>query len=299
MNRPAQLSLACLLACVSLPSHAEDNRGYSYFMGLSKQTLSYQETASILPIKTHAAISSPLLVTGGLFPMTANVLLSLDAASTFAGQGTTETWSATSSTLQGAPLSNATLQTNQFKLQQTRTNLLVHYRLGGQWFGIAGPAFHSQTFKRYSFQAGPDNATNIIAGQVIDESSSEIQLQLGIAFESENLRYTASHTALRLYVAKPLWRSVENTLVPNATFAGTSGFDAVVEGRYSLAVRDKLHIGFWAQYLRSVRGSDKQCIADASRNGNVGVCGVNRSQAELPKSTLTSQAYGLELLWKI
>lgn len=292
---------AALLLLTSLTSlvHAEadDQRGYSFFMALGQQRLHYEEKASILPVKTAADVTNPLLITGALYAISDDLLVSLDAEATFAADTTTEQWKATSNNFAGTPLTSNVLQEDQFKLQQSGTRLLGHYRLQDHWFLITGPAFRSQTFKRFGFQAGVDNATNIMSSQVVEESSSEILWQLGLALESEQLKDSKTHYSARLYTGMPLWREVENTLITNHTFDATSGRDWVFEGRYSYAVHPKIHVGAWAQYSISERGSQKTCID--SPGGNSAACGVNQSQAELPKSELRGLGYGVELLWKL
>jgi len=288
-----------LMSSLTSIAHAEtgDPRGYSFFMALGQQRLHYEEKASTLPVKTSVDVTNPLIITGALYAVSDDLLISLDAEATFAADTTTEKWKATSNNFAGTPLTNNILQEDQFKLQQSGTRLLGHYRLQDHWFLITGPAFRSQTFKRFGFQAGVDNATNIMSSQVVEESSSEILWQLGVALESEQLKDSKTHYSARLYTGIPLWREVENTLITSHTFDSTSGQDWVLEGRYSYAVHPKIHVGVWGQYSLSTRGSQKTCIA--ALGGNSAACGVNQSQAELPKSELRGLGYGIELLWKL
>lgn len=172
-------------------------------------------------------------------------------------------------------------------MQQSNTQLLGYYRLYEHGFFITGPAFRSQTFKRYGFSNGPDNATTIPANQVVEESSSEILWQLGVALESEQLRNSKSHYSTRFYTAKPVWREVENTALPDKTFSGNGGYDVTLEGRYSYAVLPVIQLGGWAQYSYSKRNGEIIAINDGAHH------------AELPDSVLTGFAYGLELLWKL
>lgn len=289
--------LIAALALIATPGFAEDDRGYSFFMALGQQHVTYKEEPSILPVKTDVSVTNPLIITGALYPVTADLLVSLDAETTFAADTTTEQWKATGAQFAGTALTNSTLQENQFKLQQTGTRLLAHYRLHKKWFVLTGPAFRTQTFKRFSFEPGPDNATTVLENQVVEESSSEILWQLGAALESEQLRDSRVHYGFRFYTAVPLWREVENTLIPGRTFPEKSGQDWTLEGRYSFAVFPNVHVGAWAQYSLSKRDSQKACVPFAGSNNPI--CGMNQAQAELPKSELRSGAYGLEVLWKL
>jgi hypothetical protein len=278
-------------------AEADDQRGYSFFMALGQQRLHYEEKASILPVKTSVDVTNPLIITGALYAISDDLLVSLDAETTFAADTTTEKWKSTSDVFAGTPLTSSVLQEDQFKLQQSGTRLLGHYRLKDHWFVITGPAFHSQTFKRFGFQPGVDNATTIVNSQVIEESSSEILWQLGVALESEQLKDSKTHYSARLYTGIPLWRELDNTLVSSHTFDGTSGQDWTLEGRYSYAVHPKIHVGVWGQYIVSYRDSQKTCIAYAGANS--GACGINQAQAELPESRFNGLGYGIELLWKL
>lgn len=284
----AVLIYVCASCCFAQTATvADDSRGFSYFLGLGRQDITYKESPSILPAKTKVDTSSPLLIVGGVYAVTTDILLTLDTQSTFAANTTTETWRATSNTFGGTALTSDVLQKNDFKLQQSNTQVSGYYRLQGHWFAMTGATFHSQTFKRFAFTAGPDNATNIPANQVIEESSSELLWQLGMALESEQLRGSASHYGVRLYAAKPVWREVDNTALPDKTFHGSGGYDVTLEGRYSYAVLSNAQIGGWAQYAYS------------KRNGEIISINNGANHAELPDSTLTGFAYGLELLWKL
>ncbi len=292
-----KLFFATTCLCAMPVSAEEDSRGYSFFMALGQQHLNYKEESSILPVKTSVDIDNPLLITGALYAINDKFLVALDAAATFAADTTTEQWEATSSSFGGTPLTSSVLQENQFKLQQTDTRLLLHYRMKDQWFAITGPAFHTSTFKRFAFVPGPDNATNIVDSQVVEESASEILWLAGVALESEQLKNSRTHYSVRVYTAIPLWREVENTLIPTHAFDDTGGQDWALEARYSYAVHPKIHIGAWGQYIVSYRDSQKTCIAYAGANS--GACEMNQAQAELPESRFRGLGYGIELLWKL
>ena len=107
-------------ADASTPTSAAD-KGFSHFLGLARQELRYSETGSRYPFKTTASAGSPLLVTGALYAVNEQWLLSLDHETTFyAGRGN-ETWRATSATFAGQPLTSPVLQTNRFSLSQSHT----------------------------------------------------------------------------------------------------------------------------------------------------------------------------------
>ena len=291
LTRLASLaSLASLALCTAGAAHAQtsapnlsqpDDRGFSFFMGMGAQRLTYRETSSILPVESKARVTNPLLITGAVYAVTPDVLFALDAESTFAPETVTEEWRATVSSFEGNPVNDPLLQTNRFSLQETKTKLLGHYRLHSQWFALGGAAFQSQSFKRYGFVANPANPWLSVTDHTVEESASEVMLTGGVALESERVRNTGSHYSLRATVAVPVWRRLENTGFPAHTFDGTKGYDVALAGRYSLAVVPNVHVGLWGQWSYSERDSQVQ--------GNV----------ELPKSTLTGLAAGIEFLWKL
>ena len=62
----------------------------------------------------------------------------------------------------------------------------------------------------------------------------------------------------------------------------SAGFVArTLEGRYSVAVRDSMHVGLWGKW--SVTHRPRQTLG----------------LAELPLSRMTGLNYGIELLWKL
>jgi hypothetical protein len=275
-------SLTLLAACAGAAAQtANDERGFSYFMGLGTQRLTYREMPRTVPVTSEATVTNPLLITGAVYALHADALMSLDSESTFAPGTATERWTATVPTINNVTLTDRVLQTNQFSLQESTTRLLLHYRVLGPWFAVAGPSFHSQTFKRFGFVAGADNAVALPPDRTVDESASEVLLHAGVALESESVRNRAHHYSLRASVGKPVWRRLENTAFPGAKFSGTGGYEFSLAGRYSLAVMKNVHAGLWGQVLRSQRSHEV--------NGNL----------ELPKSTLGSVSGGIELLWKL
>ncbi|HET7795172.1 MAG TPA: hypothetical protein VFL64_17445 [Rhizobacter sp.] len=260
---------------------AGDDRGFSFFMGMGAQRLTYRETPSILPVESEARVTNPLLITGAVYAVTPDVLFALDAESTFAPRTVTEEWTATASSIGGVPVNNPLLQTNRFSLQETKTKLLGHYRLSGAWFALGGASFQTQSFKRYGFAAGPDNIVALPADRTVEESASEVLLLGGVALESERVRNTGSHYSVRATVGVPVWRRLENTAFPNYSFDGTKGYDLALAGRYSWAVVPNVHVGLWGQWSYAERDSQVQ--------GSV----------ELPKATLSGLAAGIEFLWKL
>ena len=120
------------------------------------------------------------------------------------------------------------------------------------------------------------------ANTTVEESASEVMGTVGMALESGPLRGQAVHYGLRAALGVPLWRRVENTSQPQATFDGTRGWDLAVEGRYSLAVMPNVHLGAWGKWALSSRGAQ-----------------TRGTTLELPASRLQSLAAGVELLWKL
>jgi hypothetical protein len=262
------------------PGQGGDERGFSYFLGLGRHSVTYEERPSIVPAVSRAKASSPLLITGALYAVDAHNLLSLDSEATFAPGTTTERWTATASSIAGTPLTSSLLQTNRFSLQQTTTRLLWHYRLRDAFFVMGGPSFHSSSFKRFGFAAGPDNAVALPAG-TIEETVSEALLNVGVSLESERVRQVGHHYGLRASLGLPMWRRVQNTGFPNQSFDGTAGWDLSLAGRYSIALRPNIHLGAWGQWVHSERAREV------------------RGSIELPRSEAQSMSYGVELLWKL
>lgn len=283
--RQATLALAlCILGAAhaqSTTTAPADERGFSYFMGIGAQRLTYREKPSIVPAESRAQVTNPLLITGAVYAVNADTLLALDSEATFAPGTVTERWTATASTIGGNPVNDPVLQTNRFSLNETNTRLLLHYRLRQQWFVVGGPAFHSQSFKRFGFQAGADNLVSLPADRTVEESVSEVLLHAGLAIESERVRNSRHHYSLRATLGVPVWRKLENTAFPNQTFSGTGGHDLNLAARYSHAVVPNVHVGLWGQWSHALR--------KAQTSGNM----------EVPKSTLSGVAGGIELLWKL
>lgn len=279
------LAVGLLLAAHSIqaaelePNNIPD-QGFSYFMGLGQLNSTYQESISILPVKSKAQSSNLILITGALYVLNEDYMLSLDSLSTFYPGTTTESWNSTSPTFNGINLTSSILQQNSFSLSVSNTLLALHKRIDGDWFLFGGPSFGTNSFKRYAFVQGPDKAV-AITNATVEESSSEVLANFGIALESAQVRNAPSHYSLRASVAAPLWRQLQNTSYPSQIFSSAKGYDIAVEGRYSWAIHQKVHLGTWLRLARAYRGNQ--------------ITG----KLEMPANTLTSAGYGLELLWKL
>jgi hypothetical protein len=258
-----------------------DNIGFSFFLGLGGETARYREKSSLLPVESKATATSPLIVSGALYAINRDLLFSLSNTGTFAPRGTTETWTATSTQFNGQALVDRVVQRNGFSLAQNTTQLLGYWRLGSDWFAVAGPSLHTQTFKRYSFTQGVDQAVDLPTDRTIEESTSEILANIGIALESGRVRGEASHYGLRAMLGLPVWARTDNTEWPDVHFKSTSGVDLALEARYSRALFEDIHAGLWGQWMTSVRRS------------------TTAGPLELPRSRLSTLSYGLELLWKL
>jgi hypothetical protein len=285
-------ALAAAALALSWPTaHAEegglsalskpDERGYSYFLGLAQQSLRYRETSSIAPVGSAVRVHSALLITGALFPIQPDLLVSMHSESTFSPGRSTEQWTATTSSLNGTTLTDPTVQSNGFSLSQSSLQLLAHQRLQQQIFGVAGLTLRQQSFKRFSFSSSyPSSVITLPTDRTIEESTSEVVLNVGAELESELVRHSNQHYGLRAAVGLPVWRRVDNTSVPDLQFNGTRGFDVELEGRYSWAVLHGAHAGVWAKYSLSRRQAEQQ------------------GSTELPENRTDSFGLGLELLWK-
>jgi hypothetical protein len=265
---------------------AED-LGFSYFIGLGRQRMDYRETASLVPVKTQVTTVSPLLMTGALYAASHDVLFSLDNQFTFYPRRATETWTTTGAHVVGnvAVAASRVLQTNGFSLSQSETQALLHYRLQGHWFALAGPSLRTQTFKRFSFQPGPDNVTEVPSTTVVEESTSEVMGQLGVAYETGRVKDRTEHFGLRGLVGVPVWRRVTNTAFPQMEFNRNGGVDMSLEGRWSWSVWRGVHLGAWGKWGVSKRKRSTQSCGNLT--------------CELPESRLINTSLGLELLWKL
>jgi len=298
--------ITLLLTLFSASLHAKESEdGFSYFLGIGQQQIRFEERPSIIPVQTETDITNPIIITGALYRVHDDVLFSLDAESTFAPDTVKEKWFATENPFYNQSLSDNLLQTNSFSFQQNTTRILLHYRLTDQWFFIAGPSLRTQTFKRFGFKAGPDNAVTAPENQVVEESASEIILQAGIALESVRIVHKPIHYSARLSAGKPAWREVTNTLIPDATFTDTGGLDITFEGRVSVALHSHVHVGGWLQWGLLERDSESTCVADPTPDlpGDVtNSCDARNPAltiAELPESEIRQVGYGIELLWKL
>lgn len=285
----AGLAACAIAAGAALPLHmahagesSEADRGFSYFMGVARQHVRYTETGSFLPFRSDARGASPMLVTGALYALNDRVLMSLDNETTFYPDRSSEVWNATAASFNGTVLTHPVLQRNGFSLQQSKTQVLGLYRLRGPAFGVGGAALRTQSFKRFAFTPGPDNAVATPSDTTVEESIAELVLNVGVGLESEQVRGQANHYSLRALVGVPIWRRLTNTTAPLSTFDAKRGVDFSLEGRYSWALSDKIHAGGWASWSQVRRSAQ-----------SLG------SNLEMPRSRLDSLGYGVELLWKL
>ncbi|MDO9072116.1 MAG: hypothetical protein Q7U73_02535 [Rubrivivax sp.] len=285
----AALTVGAVAIGVALPhaaAHAaetpEADRGFSYFMGVARQQVRYTETGSFLPFRSEARGASPMLVSGALYALNDRLLMSLDNETTFYPDRSSEVWNATAASFNGTVLTSPVLQRNGFSLQQSKTQVLGLYRLRGPWFGVGGAALRTQSFKRFAFTPGPDNAVATPGDTTVEESVAELVLNVGVGLESEQVRGQANHYSLRALVGVPVWRRLTNTTAPLSTFDAKRGVDFGVEGRYSWALSDKIHAGGWASWSQVRRSA--QTLG---------------SNLEMPRSRLSGLGYGVELLWKL
>jgi hypothetical protein len=255
--------------------------GFSYFLGVGGQTAQYREDSALVPVRSRATTTSPLIITGALYAINRDILFSLGTETTFAPGSTTEKWTATTLQFNGQTLTDPVVQRNGFSLTQNTTQLLGLYRIAGDWFAVAGPSLHTQTFKRYSFTQGIDQAVALPTDHTVEESTSELLANLGVGLDSGKVRGQQLHYGVRAMVGLPVWSRTDNTESPGVHFKSASGYDLSLEGRVSWAVVDNIHVGLWGQWLTSER---KRAIT---------------GDFELPQNRLTSTSYGLELLWKL
>ncbi len=261
------------------------DRGFSYFLGLARQTTAYSERPSAdilgLHVITANKTRSAMLVSGALYAFNDVLLLSLDNHSTFAPATSTERWR------EGQ---GALLQTNRFNLSQSNTRALGYLRARNDLFWTGGVNFRSQSFKRYDFQS-TDSRIDVSDSTPTEESSSEVVAEIGLAIEGERVKRSDRHYGFRVSVGTPLWRQTTNTSYPGLTFSKRHGWDVNVEGRYSWALNDIAHLGLWGKYTFSERAAERlSYISRTTQAARV---------AELPLSHLRSTTLGVELLWKL
>lgn len=277
--KPQPLLALCLIALAISPAEANEDSGFSYFLGTGAQHVVYKEVSSIVPVVSEATANSPILISGALYKISDDFLFSLNSENTFYPSETTERWTSTQSGFLGTTDTNRLLQSNLFTYSSSNTDLLAHYRAWGPVFLIGGPTLRNQSFKRYAFRA--ENTNVVIPPGTVEESTGEIILNLGFGIDSEQLRNAESHYGIRAYAGLPIWRRVRNTQFPDVEFASTKGWDLGIEGRYSRAIHSKVHVGLWGKY--SVAQRDREVI------GNT----------ELPDNRTENLSYGVELLWKL
>jgi len=261
------------------PAADVSEKGFSFFMGLGGSIVRYQETTRSYPIKSDVQAINMILNSGALYALNEDYLFSIENMSTFYPGNATESWNATSTFTVGANTYNSgLLQQNNFSLSQSNTILLLHKRIDGGWFVMGGPNFATNAFRRNAFVAVSGVA---ISTSTVEESSSEILANLGIGFDSEQLRNRPTHYSFSLTVGAPVWRRLQNTDVPDVVFTSRDGYDIALAGRYSWALRKDAHLGVWGRISNSIRGS--QTIGSA----------------ELPDTRLGAANFGLDLLWKL
>lgn len=253
--------------------------GFSFFMGLGGSVVRYQETTRAYPIKSEVQVVNMILNSGALYALNEDYLFSVDNQSTFYPGNATESWNATRTfTVNTNTYNEGLLQQNNFSLSQSNTILMLHKRVTGGWFVMGGPSFGTSSFKRNAFVAVSGVA---ISSSTVEESTSEILANIGVGYESEQLKNKPSHFSFKVMIGAPVWRRLQNTDVPGVLFTSREGYDLALEGRYSWAIIKDAHIGLWGRLSDSIRGS--QTI------GSV----------ELPDSRLDTASGGLELLWKL
>jgi hypothetical protein len=291
MNRNfSRRAIGALLAGLTAmgTAHAADpperaDQGFSFFLGVGGQTTRYRESSELFPVNSEVRTKSSMLMTGALYALDSQWLFSLDSEQTFYPSKAIETWTSTASSINGITLTTPVLQTNRATLSRSQIQFLAHYRLHEEAFVVGGPSFRTQSFKRFAFVAGPDGAVSTTPGQTVEESMGEVLLNLGFALESEKVRGAGTHYGVRAVLGLPVWRRLENTTQPDLSFNGRRGFDASLEGRYSLAMTNDVHLGGWGRWSLSRRSSQ------SAANGTV----------ELPTTKQDGWSYGVELLWKL
>lgn len=295
-GRVAACCLAGSLAACAVPSWAQvvqpasvNQQGYSFLLGFGRLNHQYQEFPSSQPVHSRVRTSTPILSTGAVYAVTPELMFSLASEVTFFADTAKETWTATSDAFNGRTLTNRVLQTNKASFSNSDTQVLGHYRLGGEAFLLGGPSVRTQSFRRHSFALGADAAVSLPSVATVEESSTEVLMHLGAGLETGGVKGHSSHYSLKALIGLPMVRRVENTNHPGVTFNSTRGYDLSLEGRYSMAVHPGVHLGLWGRWNMARRSAQTQTITDSSGSTTL----------ELPRNEQTSLGYGIELLWKL
>jgi len=288
MNR-IKLSL-CLLVGTAASSITQANstltdNGFSFFTA-GFETFQYEEKVSLAKVNTKVTVTNPVLMTGGLFEVNPQWDFSILAESSLFPDNSQENWRVNNGATVGSLTSgNNPIQTNQFTMTNSSTQLLTHYKLTPQTRLLLGGQYALFTFKRYQFATDYPNTISITNG-VVEESTGSLDLNMGVAYESatsvqSKYRYYASLT-----LDKPIYRKLVNSNTPKVTFGSTDGYGVTAFGGASYQLTQQLHIGL--TMMLGYRQNAKEVKVNPDTN----------LQIEIPENTILQTKYGLSFIYK-
>jgi len=252
--------------------------GYSYFT-VGAENVTYEEKIRVgsNTIKSKADVTSTVINSGGIYTINEMFDFSIDALATFSPSDAEESWN-----LGGAPA-----QKNKFEYSRASTNVQLHYKYTPEFRLLAGPAFSYQAYKRYSFEA-LDSRVDVPEG-VVEENSTDIFLDLGMAYESAPVKNTPWRYSLKALVGYPLWSEAKNTQYEGVTFS-PSGYRYSLSGNISFEVVTGVHLGVYASYRYDQRDEDgpENFTADGTT-----------SAVYLPEAATTNLTIGAQAIWKL
>jgi len=257
--------------------------GYSYF-NIGVENIDYQETPKNISVKSKSSMNNIIIRTGGLYSINQNFNFSIDASATFSPEQTTELWHDTNS--------GNLLQQNLVTLQNASTLVLLHYKISPSWQILAGGSFNEETFKRFKFEGKSDSVADL-SKYTAEESSSHIDINLGVGYGSDLLQNQDDHFSVRAYIGLPLWSETRNTSYPDAIWSDTSSYTVNLQARYSIALNENFHVGVYGGYGFTDRSEEKITNAYNSFLDDI------LPEATLPTAKTTRLIFGLELLWQL
>ncbi|PLA75380.1 hypothetical protein CYQ88_02080 [Hydrogenovibrio sp. SC-1] len=259
--------------------------GFS-FLTAGFETFQYEEKVSLADVNTKVTVTNPVLMTGGLFEVTPQWDFSIRAESSLFPGNSQESWQVNSGASVGSLTSaNNPIQTNQFTMTNSSTQLLSQYKLTPQIRLLLGGQYALFTFKRYQFATDYPNTISITNG-VVEESTGSLDLNIGAAFESD----TSVQSNYRLFgsitIDKPIYRKLVNSNAPDVTFNSTDGYGLTALGGASYQLTKQVHIG--VTMMVGYRQTGKEIKVNPATD----------LQIEIPENTIFQTKYGLSFIYK-
>lgn len=268
-----------------LANAPQKENGFSFFTA-GFETFQYEEKVSLADVNTKVTVTNPVLMTGGLFEVTPQWDFSIRAESSLFPGNSQESWQVNNGASVGSLTSaNNPIQTNQFTMTNSSTQLLSQYKLTPQIRLLVGGQYALFTFKRYQFATDYPNTISITNG-VVEESTGSLDLNIGAAFESD----TSVQSNYRLFgsitIDKPIYRKLVNSNAPDVTFNSTDGYGLTAFGGASYQLTKQVHIG--VTMMVGYRQTGKEIKVNPATN----------LQIEIPENTILQTKYGLSFIYK-